>query len=125
MSDPDTRLDDAARKVRVARLVGQGRRAGRLLVGVELTRQALRDGRADVVLVAEDLSPNRRDRMVERCREAGVPASRGWTKEELGELAGKPAVAVLAVADPHMAAGIAAIENAAKREPKRDRTREE
>lgn len=94
-------------------------------MGVELTRQALRDGGAHVVLVAEDLSPNRRDRMVERCREAGVPVSRGWTKEELGELAGRAAVAVLAVADRHMAAGIVAIESAAERQPKRDRTREE
>lgn len=125
MSAPDDhRLGDAGRKARVAGLVRQGRRAGRLVVGVELTRQALRDGRAHAVLVAEDLSPNRRDRVVNRCREAAVTISRGWSKEELGDLAGKPAVAVLTVADRNMAAGIEAIESAANPETK-DRKREE
>lgn len=85
-------------------------------MGVALTRDAVRRRRAAVVLVAEDLSSARRDRLLESWRAAGIPVSRGWTKEELGELAGKPAVAVLAVTDRHMAAGIAAIEAAGQGE---------
>lgn len=124
-SAPEGRLGEVARKSRVAGLVRQARRAGRLVVGVELTRQALRDARAGVALVAEDLSESRRDRMIERCRDAGWTVSRGWTKEELGEIAGKPAVAVLSVTDRHMAAGLAAIEEAARADSNRDREREE
>lgn len=78
-----------------------------------LTRDAVRGGRAAAVLVADDLSSNRRDRLLAQWREAGVPISRGWTKDELGELAGRPAVAVLTLTDRHMAAGIVAIETAA------------
>lgn len=92
---------------------------------MELTRQAVRDGRAAAVLLADDLAAGRRDRLIERCREAGVPVSHGWTKEELGEIAGKPAVAVLSVTDRNMAAGIAAIESAAGTESNSDREREE
>lgn len=78
------------------------------------------------MLVAEDLSSVRRDRLLARWTEAGVPISRDWTKDELGELAGKPAVAVLAVTDRNMAAGIVAIEAAARAASARlDQEREE
>lgn len=113
-SDPGAPAGEAVRKSRVSALVRQARRAGRLVVGVALTRETVRRGRAAVVLVAEDLSSHRRDRLLDRWRDAGVPVSRGWSKDELGELAGKTAVAVLAVTDPHMAAGIVAIEAAAR-----------
>ncbi len=93
-------------------MVRQARRAGRLIVGVALTRDAVRRGTAAAVLIAEDL--NSKDRLLERWRDSEVPISRGWTKDELGELAGKPAVAVMAVTDRHMAAGIVAIETAAR-----------
>lgn len=33
----------------------------------------------------------------------------GWTKDELGELAGRAAVAALTITDPDIAAGIAAL----------------
>ena len=42
-------------------------------------------------------------------RSAGVTIYRGWSKDELGELAGKPAVAVLSVTDPNIVAGVAQI----------------
>ncbi|HUP18531.1 MAG TPA: ribosomal L7Ae/L30e/S12e/Gadd45 family protein [Gemmatimonadota bacterium] len=119
-------MGESVRKARVSGLVRQARRAGRLVVGVALTREAVRQGRATVVLVADDLSSGRRDRLLDRGREAGVPVSRGWSKDELGELAGKNAVAVLAVTDPHMAAGIVAIEAAARAEREsKDPEREE
>jgi len=111
---PGAPLGEPVRKARVSGMVRQARRAGRLVVGVALSRDVVRQGRAAVVLVAEDLSSQRLDRLLERWREAGVPVSRGWSKDELGELAGKNAVAVLTVTDPHMAAGIVAIEGAAR-----------
>lgn len=94
------------------------RRAGRIVVGVRLTREAVRDGRATAVLVANDLASSRRDRWIARWREAGVPVYTGWTKDELGEIAGKPAVAALTVTDPNIAAGLAGLA-----EPPRDSRR--
>lgn len=79
-------------------------------MGVQLTNAAVRSGRASAVLVADDLSGARRDRLIERWRAAGVALHTGWTKDELGELAGKPAVAVLSIADRDIAAGMAALE---------------
>lgn len=75
-------------------------------MGVALTRAAVRSGRAAAVLVAEDLQAARRDALIERWRAAGLAVFRGWTKDELGEIAGKPAVAVLTVTDRNIAAGL-------------------
>lgn len=85
------------------------RRAGRVVIGVALTGDAVRKGRADAVLVADDLSSHRREKLIARWLESRVPIYGGWTKDELGELAGRPAVAVLAISDPHIAAGLSQI----------------
>ncbi|HUP01255.1 MAG TPA: ribosomal L7Ae/L30e/S12e/Gadd45 family protein [Gemmatimonadota bacterium] len=93
-------------KPRAAGLIRQARRSGRIVVGVALTRTAVRSGRVAAVLVAEDLRPDRRDSLIERWGAAGFPIFRGWSKDELGEIAGKPAVSVLAVTDRNIAAGL-------------------
>ncbi|MFN2382964.1 MAG: L7Ae/L30e/S12e/Gadd45 family ribosomal protein [Gemmatimonadota bacterium] len=98
-----------ATQARLAGLVRQARRSGRLVIGVALTRAAVREGHAAAVLIAEDLNSTRRDALIERWRVAGVPLYRGWTKDALGELAGRNAVAVLPVTDRHVAAGMAAL----------------
>lgn len=90
----------------MARLVGLARRAGQVVVGVRLTRDAVRDERAAAILVADDLATRRRDRWIARWREAGVPVYAGWSKDELGELTGRPAVAALTVTDRNIAAGL-------------------
>lgn len=82
------------------------RKAGRIVVGVALTRDSVRAGRARAVWIADDLLERRSRSLIERWADTGVAIYRGWTKEELGELAGKPAVAVLSVTDPNIVAGI-------------------
>ena len=96
-------------KSRAAGLVRQARRAGRIVVGVALTKAAVRSGRVAAVLVAEDLRSDRRDALIDRWSAAGVPVFRGWSKDELGEIAGKTAVSVLAVTDRNIAAGLRAL----------------
>lgn len=84
-----------------------GRRAGRVIVGVSLTRSAVRERRAAAILVADDLSSKRRDEMISGFRRVGVDVYEGWTKDELGELAGRSAVAMLTITDGNLARGIA------------------
>ncbi|HJR52501.1 MAG TPA: ribosomal L7Ae/L30e/S12e/Gadd45 family protein [Gemmatimonadota bacterium] len=98
-----------ALKPRVAGLLRQARRAGRIIVGIALTKQCVRDGRARAIWIADDLSDRREASLLDRWGSAGIRIYSGWTKEELGDLAGKPAVAVLSVTDLNIAAGISQI----------------
>lgn len=98
---------DAAFRSRAAGLVRQARRAGRVVIGVRQTKDAVREGRLAAALLARDLSGSRRDALLQRLRVAGVPVYAGWTKDELGELAGRQAVAALGITDRHIADGLA------------------
>lgn len=93
----------------MAGLLRLARKAGRVVIGIALTRQAVRDGRARAVWIADDLAERRSRALLDRWRSSGVVVYRGWTKDELGDLAGKAAVAVLSVTDPHIAAGVSQI----------------
>lgn len=93
----------------MAGLLRLARKAGRVVVGIALTREAVRSGRARAVWIADDLVEHRGRALIERWRSAGVSIYRGWSKDELGDLAGKPAVAVLSVTDPNIAAGVSQI----------------
>jgi ribosomal protein L7Ae-like RNA K-turn-binding protein len=120
-SPPKDEVSPVARKARMAALVRQARRAGRVVIGVKLNRQAARDRRLAAVLVADDLAPARREALVEAWREAGIAIHRGWSKDELGELAGRAAVAVLGLTDRNIAAGLVAIEVAARQNWREER----
>ena len=96
-------------KPRVTGLLRLARKAGSIVVGIALTREAVRSGRARAIWIADDLAERRDVSLVARWRAANVVIYRGWTKDELGDLAGKPAVAVLSVTDPNIAAGVSRI----------------
>lgn len=80
-----------------------------MVVGIALTKESVRAGRARAVWIADDLSDRRAVALLDRWRSAGISIYRGWSKDELGELSGKTAVAVLSVTDPNIAAGVARI----------------
>lgn len=109
-SAPKDEISPLARASRMAALVRQARRAGRVVIGVRLNRKAAREGRLAAVIVAEDLAPARRDALIDTWRAGRIAVYGGWTKDELGELAGRPAVAVLGVTDRNIAAGLARID---------------
>ena len=70
---------------RLASMIGLCRRANRLGCGVDTIKDALKTGRAHVVLLASDPSDRTRKQLSDKCRTAGVeliPVS--LTKEELG-----------------------------------------
>lgn len=93
----------------MAGLIRLARKAGRVVIGIELTRQSVRAGQARAIWIADDLSDRRGEVLMNRWRASGVPIYGGWTKDELGDLAGKPAVAVLSVTDRNIAAGVSQI----------------
>jgi ribosomal protein L7Ae-like RNA K-turn-binding protein len=124
-SPPKDEVSPTMRKARMAALVRQARRAGRVVIGVKLNREAARDRRLSAALVADDLAPARRDVLVEMWRSAGIAVYTGWSKDELGELAGRAAVAVLGLLDRNIAAGLAAIEGAAGQGRMRQAAKEE
>ena len=69
----------------------------------------MREGRAKAIWIADDISEHREESLLDRWGAAGVRIYSGWTKDELGDLAGKPAVAVLSVTDLNIAAGVSQI----------------
>ena len=79
------------------------------MVGIALTKRCVRDGHARAIWMADDLSGRREESLLDRWGAAGVRVYSGWTKDELGDLAGKPAVAVLSVTDLNIAAGVSQI----------------
>lgn len=99
--------EDPVFRSRAEGLVRQARRSGRVVIGVRQTVEAVRERRLTAALLAADLSGPRRDALLERLRAAGVPVYAGWTKDGLGELAGRIAVAALGITDRHIADGLA------------------
>ncbi|HKY61431.1 MAG TPA: ribosomal L7Ae/L30e/S12e/Gadd45 family protein [Gemmatimonadota bacterium] len=96
-------------------LIRQARRAGRVVIGVRQTVDAVRERRLTAALLASDLSGPRREALLERLRAAGVPVYEGWTKDGLGELAGRVAVAALGITDRHIADGLVRLAHEATR----------
>ena len=90
----------------MAALVRQARRAGRVIVGLKMNREAAHGAKLAAVLIAEDLAAERRDTLIAAWRARGIAVHRGWTKDELGELVDRVAVTVLGVTDRNIAAGL-------------------
>jgi ribosomal protein L7Ae-like RNA K-turn-binding protein len=90
-------------------LLGLGAKAGRLAIGVEAAREALRRGAAEGLVLAADASARARDRLVALAGHRAVPVLRGPTAAELGRvLGGRPPVHGVAVLDRQLARGLRA-----------------
>ena len=77
---------------------------GRNLVGGEFqTLDAIRNGSAMLVIVAEDASGNTRKLFTDKCSYYGVPVELYGTKEELGRAIGKDFRSSLGVCDAGLA----------------------
>lgn len=89
-------------------LLGLARRAGGVVPGTEAVREAVRDGRARLVVLATDASPAQLDK-VERTL-AGRPAPRVsfGDRSGLGAALGKRPVSAVAVTHPSFAHQIVA-----------------
>lgn len=88
-------------------MIGLCRRAGRLGCGVEAVYDALKTGRAVLVLMAADPSDRTRKQITEKCAHYGAAChTLTLTKEELGRAAGLDSLSACAVTDPQFARAI-------------------
>lgn len=91
---------------RVLGLLGLGIRARTAVVGVEMAREAARQGMLVHAVVADDASPNSLNKVVPLLRAKNVETSRGFSAAALGAIAGRDATAVIGILDPRLADGI-------------------
>jgi ribosomal protein L7Ae-like RNA K-turn-binding protein len=100
-------MQDAARR-KVLALIGLGVRARNVVVGVEQVRGAAQRGRLALAVIASDVSPNSRDKVLPLLKAKGIECLEGPTGNELGQCVGKQITAVVGVSDSALANGIRA-----------------
>ena len=84
---------------RVLGMLGLAQRAGRLVSGEEMTINAVKDGSAMLVIVADDASENTKKLFTDKCGFYEVPLILYGTKDTLGRAIGKIERSSLALND--------------------------
>jgi ribosomal protein L7Ae-like RNA K-turn-binding protein len=90
------------------RLLGQGMRAGYLVLGTAGVRAGLQRGDVALVVVAANRSGRTGEKVERLARARGVPLLIGPPDEALGRRLGRGALQAVGVTDGRLAAGIAA-----------------
>ena len=89
-------------------LLGLGAKARRLAIGVDATREALRRGVAEAVVMPSDASERARERLVALAGHRQVAVLMGPDAGRLGAALGRPPVHGVAVLDRQLARGLRA-----------------
>ncbi len=84
-------------------ILGMARRAGALAYGTGSTRRALKEGRARLVLFAQDASETQRDKVMKLLDHRRTPRAIVGTREALGLAVGSAPVSAVAVTDRELA----------------------
>ncbi|MCX7773098.1 MAG: ribosomal L7Ae/L30e/S12e/Gadd45 family protein [Clostridia bacterium] len=84
---------------RIYGFLGIARKAGALALGESVAEQAVRRGKAHLVLVTLDASDNTKKKIETACFTHKVPMVAFGEKEKLGHMLGKAFFSVLAVTD--------------------------
>ena len=87
-------------------LVGLATKAGKVVSGEFSTEKAVKDGKAELVIVSEEASENTRKMFTNMCTYYQVPIYFFGRKDELGHAMGKEQRASLAVLDRGFAGAI-------------------
>ncbi len=82
------------------------KKAGKLIFGSEPSANAVRSGRAHVVIMAVDASERTKKLMRNKCKSFSVPLFEIETAQYLGEKFGKCDISVLSVSDENFAKAI-------------------
>ena len=93
---------------RALRLVGLGRRAGRVAVGAQAVQQSVQRRRARLLLVAADAAPRSRRELDALAARASLPLLVVGDAASLGRYCGRSHCVAVAVEDEALAAGITA-----------------
>ncbi len=91
---------------KVLSMLGLAARSKNLVSGGYMTEQAIKSGRAYLVVIAEDASDNTKKRFGNMCEFRGVPYEYYSEKEILGHAVGKEERTVVAVTDAGFADSI-------------------
>lgn len=84
---------------RLLGMLGMAVRAGKVSFGVFMTEKALNDGKAHLVVAAEDMGASNRRKIEGKCREWNTDLIFYSDKESLSRAIGKKNVPVVAVCD--------------------------
>lgn len=91
---------------KVLSLLGLAMRGRNLVSGEFRTLEAVKDGSAMLVIIAEDASANTKKLFTNKCRFYEVPIREYGTKEELGRAIGKDMRSSLGVCDTGLAEAV-------------------
>ena len=91
---------------KVLSLLGLAMRGRNLVSGEFQTLEAVKNGRAMLVIIAEDASANTRKLFTDKCTYYGVPVRSFGIKDELGRAIGKDMRSSLGVCDAGLADAI-------------------
>ena len=84
---------------KAASFLGLAMKAGKVLSGEFLCENAIRDGKAKLIIIANDASLNTSKKFKDKCTYYSIPYRICFSKEELGNFIGKEARAVAALTD--------------------------
>ncbi|WP_338148663.1 YlxQ family RNA-binding protein [Brevibacillus humidisoli] len=84
-------------------MLGLTMRARKLISGEDSVIDAVRSGKARLVLLASDASANTAKKVTDKCRYYEVPCHTASDRYQLGRAIGKEARVVLAVTDDNLA----------------------
>jgi ribosomal protein L7Ae-like RNA K-turn-binding protein len=87
-------------------LLGLGRRAGHLVIGVDAVRRQLQAEEVRCVVVASDASDRALEKVVRLARGKGIPLVAGPDAVTIGVQLGKPPVMAVGIRDRGLADGI-------------------
>ena len=93
-------------KIKIPSTVSLAKRAGKITSGESGVKEAIRQGTAHLVLLAEDVGPNTLKSITDSCAYYNVKYISFGTKEELGHAIGKGFAAAIAICDTGFAASI-------------------
>ncbi|SDW32446.1 LSU ribosomal protein L7AE [Marininema mesophilum] len=85
---------------KVYQLLGLAMRAGKVVSGEEQVLNVVRSGKAHLVLLSDDASPNTHKKITDKCSTYQVPLSQAGSRQALGKAVGKSERVVIAVTDP-------------------------
>ncbi|CAM5788401.1 MULTISPECIES: YlxQ family RNA-binding protein [Bacillati] len=91
---------------KAAQMLGLAMRARKVITGEGLVVEAVRNGKAKLVLLAADASANTSKKVQDKCAHYGVPCVSATDRYELGRAIGKDERVTIAVTDGKLAESI-------------------
>lgn len=73
-----------------------------MAIGVSAARDAVRRGRAVLVLIARDASRNTQDKLIPGTERRGIAWIEAFDRDRLGRAVGWPAISAIAIQDPEL-----------------------